>query len=159
MYKSYRTNTATLRWSGVDRRVSSLNTLLSEDTWKPIWNLKDSCEKQDSQVWWTSDREEGLPFKREITLSIQLRHEWLMDNSVNVFEWPSLSLCLNPIKYFWRNVKMALQRWSLSNLKRAWEDLLRRMAENPQLQMCKACLHHIPQKTSGWNHSFNSVLS
>ncbi len=150
MYKSYRTNTATLRWSGVDRRVSSLNPLLSEDTWKPIWNLKDSCEKQDSQVWWTSEREEGSPFKMEMTLSIQLRHEWLMDNSVNVFEWPSLSLCLNPIKYFWRNVKMALQRWSLSNLieleRICWEEW-------------QKMLHHIPQKTSGWNHSFNSVLS
>ncbi len=144
MFKSYRTNTATLRWSGVDRRVSSLNTLLSEDTWKPIWNLKDSCEKQDSQVWWTSEREDD-PKHTAKTL-----HEWLMDNSVNVFEWPSLSLCLNPIKYFWRNVKMALQRWSLSNLieleRICWEEW-------------QKMLHHIPQKTSGWNHSFNSVLN
>ncbi len=27
---------------------------------------------------------------------------------VNVFEWPSHSLDLNPIKYFWRNLKMCV---------------------------------------------------
>uniref|UniRef100_A0A672MD48 Si:dkey-5i3.5 n=1 Tax=Sinocyclocheilus grahami TaxID=75366 RepID=A0A672MD48_SINGR len=30
------------------------------------------------------------------------------NNSVNVLEWPRQSLSLNPIKYFWRNLKMCV---------------------------------------------------
>uniref|UniRef100_A0A9J8AJQ7 Tc1-like transposase DDE domain-containing protein n=1 Tax=Cyprinus carpio carpio TaxID=630221 RepID=A0A9J8AJQ7_CYPCA len=35
---------------------------------------------------------------------------WLNDhdNSVNVLEWPSQSLGLNSVKYFWRNLKMCI---------------------------------------------------
>ncbi len=39
---------------------------------------------------------EGLPSNRTVTLKTQ--REWLIDNSVNVLEWPSQSL--NPVKYF-----------------------------------------------------------
>ncbi len=63
-------------------------------------------------------RAEGSPSNRTMTLSTQ--QEWIIDNSVNVFEWPSQSLGLKPIKYFWRNLKMcicpiqpdkSLQKW------------------------------------------------
>ena len=45
--------------------------------------------------------------------------------------------------------------------KSAWEDLERRMAKIPQIQVCKAC-HIIPNKTQGCNRCqrcFNQVLS
>ena len=42
--------------------------------------------------------------------------EWLRDKSLNVPEWPSQSLDLNPIKLFWRDLKLAVQRRSPSNL-------------------------------------------
>ncbi len=51
-------------------------------------------------------RAEGLPSNRTMTLSTE--QEWLIDNSVNVLEWPSHSLGLNAVKYFWRNLKMCV---------------------------------------------------
>uniref|UniRef100_A0AAZ3Q7C1 Tc1-like transposase DDE domain-containing protein n=1 Tax=Oncorhynchus tshawytscha TaxID=74940 RepID=A0AAZ3Q7C1_ONCTS len=54
--------------------------------------------------------------------------EWLRDLSLNVFEWPSQSLDLNPIKHLWRDLKIAVQRRSPSNLtelnrREEWEKL------------------------------------
>lgn len=34
-----------------------------------------------------------------------IMQEWLMDHYVNVLEWPSLSLRLNKMEHFWRNLK------------------------------------------------------
>ena len=42
--------------------------------------------------------------------------EWLRDKSPNVLEWPSQSLDFNPIEHLWRDLKIAVQRHSLSNL-------------------------------------------
>jgi hypothetical protein len=42
--------------------------------------------------------------------------EWLRDKSLNVLEWPSQSLDLNPIKPLWRDMKIAVQQRSRSKL-------------------------------------------
>ena len=55
--------------------------------------------------------------------------EWLQDNSLNVLEGPSKSPDLNPIEHLWRDLKIAVQRRSPSNLielgriYREWETL------------------------------------
>ena len=43
-------------------------------------------------------------------------HKWLRDKSLNVLEWPSQSPDLNPIDHLWRDLKIAVQRRSPSNL-------------------------------------------
>jgi transposase len=55
-----------------------------------------------------------------------------LDKSLNVFEWPSQSPDLNPIKHLWRDLKIALQRSFQSNLtefericREEWEKLLK----------------------------------
>jgi transposase len=42
--------------------------------------------------------------------------EWLRDKSLNVLEWPSQSPDLNPIEHLWRDLKIAVQHRSQSNL-------------------------------------------
>ena len=42
--------------------------------------------------------------------------EWLRDKSLNVLDWPSQSLDMNPIKHLWRDLKIAVQRRASSNL-------------------------------------------
>ena len=42
--------------------------------------------------------------------------EWLRDKSLNVLEWPSQSPDINPIEHLWRDLKIAVQRRSPSNL-------------------------------------------
>ncbi len=67
-------------------------------------NIEIALMKTQSRAFRTSDWAEGLPSNRTVTLSTQ--QEWLIDNSVNVLEWPSHTLGLNPIKYFWRNTEV-----------------------------------------------------
>ena len=42
--------------------------------------------------------------------------EWLQNKSLNDLEWPSQSPDLNLIKHLWRDMKIAVQRRSSSNL-------------------------------------------
>uniref|UniRef100_A0AAZ3RDC3 Tc1-like transposase DDE domain-containing protein n=1 Tax=Oncorhynchus tshawytscha TaxID=74940 RepID=A0AAZ3RDC3_ONCTS len=42
--------------------------------------------------------------------------EWLWEKSLNFVEWPSQSPDLNPIEDISRDLKIAVQRWSPSNL-------------------------------------------
>ena len=52
--------------------------------------------------------------------------EWLRDKSLNVLEGPSQSPDLNPIEHLWRDLKIAVQKRSPSNLRicrEEWEQL------------------------------------
>ena len=42
--------------------------------------------------------------------------DWLREKSLNVLDWPSQSLDLHPIEHLWRDLKIAVQRRSPSNL-------------------------------------------
>ncbi len=62
--------------------------------------------KTQSRAFRASDWAENSPSNR--TMAISTQQERLIENSVNDFAWPSQSLGLNPIKYFWRNLKMCV---------------------------------------------------
>ena len=42
--------------------------------------------------------------------------EWLPDKSLNVLEWPSQSLDMSPIEHLWRDLEIAVQQLSPSNM-------------------------------------------
>ncbi len=121
-------------WSGIYGSVAKLNPLLREDKRKHTWNF-----------WWA----EGLRSNRTVTLSTQ--QEWLIDNSVNVLEWPSHSLDLKPVKYFWRNLKMCIcPHLTWQSLR--GEEVRRQMADNCQMLMSKA------KKTRGCKGASDTYL-
>ena len=46
----------------------------------------------------------------------KLMQEWLQDKSLKVLEWTNQSPVLNPIEHLWRDLKVAVQQRSPSNL-------------------------------------------
>ncbi len=107
-------------------------------------NIEIALIKTQSRAFRTPDWAECLPSNRTINLNTQ--QEWPKGNSVNVLEWPSgpsHSLGLNPVKYFWRNLKMCICPHSTCQ-SLTGEDVRRRMADN--CQMLKS-LSHQTKKT------------
>ncbi len=90
--------------------------------------------KTKSRAFRTSDWAEGSTSKRTMTLSTQ--QQWLIDNSVNVLEWPSHSLGLNAIKHFWGNLKMCICSHPTWQSLRC-EKMRRKMAEKCQILIWK----------------------
>ncbi len=97
---------------------------------------RDSLNENPVQSIQNLRRAEGLPSNR--TMDLNTQQEWLIDNSVNVLEWPSQSLSLNPIKYFWRNLKMCVCPHPTWQSLRG-EEVRRRIADNYQMLLSKAC--------------------
>ncbi len=98
--------------------------------------------KTQSRAFRTSDWAEGSSSNSAMTPSTQ--QEWLIDNSVNVFEWPSQSLgCLEPNQIILEKPEnVCLPPSNLTELER-W-----RMADNCQMLMYKACCI-VPKNTWG----------
>ncbi len=96
----------------------------------------DSLNENPIQSIQNLRRAEGLPSNR--TMDLNTQQEWLIDNSVNVLEWPSHSLGLNPVKFFWRNLKMCVSPHPTWQSLRG-EEVRRRIAYNCQMLMSKAC--------------------
>ena len=78
----------------------------------------------------TSDWGEGSSSNRTRTLStLPRQHRSGFGKSLNVLEWPNQSPDLNPIEHLWRDLKIAVQQRSPSNLTglekicRKWEKL------------------------------------
>ncbi len=101
-------------------------------------------EKLNAPKYWDSLNEnpvqsiQNLRLPSNRTMDLNTQQEWLIDNSVNVLEWPSQSLSLNPIKYFWRNLKMCVCPHPTWQSLRG-EEVRRRLADNCQMLMSKAC--------------------
>ncbi len=96
-------------------------------------NIEIALMKTQSRAFITSDWAEVFTSNRAMTLPVR--------------QWPSQSLSLNLIKYFWRNLKMCIcthPTWECLRL----EEMRRRMAGNCQILICKAC-HIIPKMTWG----------
>ena len=119
--------------------------------------------KTCSRALRTTDWGEGSPSNRTMTLSTQPRQcRRGFRTSLNVLEWPSQSPDLNLIERLWRDLKIAVQRRTPSNLTE-FEDLQRRMGCQAcsQIQVCQAC-SIIPKNTQVCNRCqrcFRKVLS
>ncbi|MBN3274470.1 TCB1 transposase, partial [Polyodon spathula] len=73
-------------------------------------NLLSFAEKLKLGWKFTFEHDNDLKHKAKATL------EWLRNKKVNVLEWPSQSLDLNPIKNMWHDLKIALHQCSPRNL-------------------------------------------
>jgi hypothetical protein len=87
--------------------------------------------------------------------------KWLWDKSLNVLEWPSQSLDLNPIEHLLKRPENGCAAMLPIQPDRTLDDLQIRMGETPQIQVRQTC-SVIPKKTYGHNRCqrcFNKVLS
>ena len=71
---------------------------------------------------------------------------WLREKSLNVLAWTSQTPYLNMNKHFWRDLKIAVQRCSPSNLTKLERICREEWEKLPKKQVCQAC-SIIPQKT------------
>ncbi|CDQ74758.1 unnamed protein product [Oncorhynchus mykiss] len=80
--------------------------------------------------------------------------------SMNVLEWPSQSPDLNPIEHLWRDLKIAVQRRSPSNLT-VLERICREEWEKFPKYRCVSPCSVIPKKTRGCNRcqSLNVLIN
>ena len=110
---------------------------------------KDERSKVQRDPWWKPAPERSGP---------QTMQKWLRNKSLNVLEWPSQSPDWNPIKCLLRDLKIAVQWHSSSNLTELERICREKWEKLPKYRCCSI----IPKKTQGCNHCqrcFNKVLS
>ncbi|CDQ97102.1 unnamed protein product [Oncorhynchus mykiss] len=71
--------------------------------------------------------------------------EWFHNKSLNVLEWPSQSLDLTRIEHLWRDLKIAVQRRSPSNLTEL-ERICREERENLPKYRCAKLVASYPRR-------------
>ena len=64
--------------------------------------------------------------------------EWFKGKRLNVFEWPSQRLDLNPIENPWYDLKIVIHQRNPSNLKELDQFCLEEWEKNPSGKMCQA---------------------
>ena len=106
---------------------------------------KDEWSKAQRDFWWKLAPERSgpltgakvhLPKGQQPNRAAKITQEWLRDN---VPEWPSQSPDLNPDPTFLERPENSCVATLPIQPDRAWEYLLRRMGETPQIQVCQAC--------------------
>ena len=103
--------------------------------------------KTCSRALRTSDWGEGSPFQEDndSKLTAKTTQEWLQDKSLNVLEGPSQSPDLNPIEHLWRDLKIAVQRCSPSNLTEL-ERICRKKCEKLPKYRCAKLVASYPRR-------------
>lgn len=120
-------------------------------------NAAISFMKAWSKALRTSDWAESSHFNRIMTLNTQSRQckNGFRDTSVNVLQWSSQNLGLNPIKHISRNLKMAVHWQSPFNLSlKGFAEKSGRISPNPQLEAAKGAIGY--SSTEYWVKGLNS---